>query len=104
VSLLITTTRLVDSSVEISPRGEVDTSNAHEIREAVGAVLAETVPLRIRLDLSQVTLLDSAGIGVLVACHGMAAEHAVLFVVTNPSPIIHRQLRVSGIAGLVGTP
>jgi len=104
VTLSITTRQLADGSVEISPRGEVDASNAAEIRQAVEAVLAGTAPGRIRLNLSGVTLLDSAGIGVLVACHGAAAEHRTMFVITNPSPIIHRQLRVSGIAALVGQP
>jgi anti-anti-sigma factor len=104
VTLSITMKRLDDGSVEISPRGEVDASNATTIRQAVEAALAEARPRRIRLDLREVTLLDSAGIGILVACHGAAAEHGAMFVVTNPSPIIHRQLRVSGIAALVGKP
>lgn len=104
MTLSITRRRLDNGTVEISPQGEVDASNAHEVREAVEAALAEATPRRITLNLWNVTLLDSAGIGVLVACHGLAAEHGALFVITNPSPIIHRQLRVSGIAALVGQP
>jgi anti-anti-sigma factor len=103
VTLSITTKQLA-GSMEINPKGEVDSSNAAEIRDAVQAVLRASAPRRIQLNLGDVTLLDSAGIGVLVACHGIAAEHGTVFVITNPSPIIHRQLRVSGIAALVGNP
>lgn len=102
MTLSITTRRLDNGTVEISPQGEVDASNAHEVRNAVEAALKEASPRRVQLNLVGVTLLDSAGIGVLVASHGLAADRSALFVVTNPSPIIHRQLRVSGVAALVG--
>lgn len=102
--LSITTRELDNGTVEISPRGEVDSSNAHELRAAVDGVLTEAAVQRILLNLWQVTLLDSAGIGALVASHGAAARRGALFIVTHPSPMIHRQLRVSGVAALVGTP
>jgi anti-anti-sigma factor len=104
VTLSITTRQLANGSVEISPRGEIDASNADEIREAVNAALATFSPRLVQLNLWLVTLLDSAGIGAIVAGHGAAASSGAVFVVTNPSSTIHRQLRISGVAGLVGTP
>jgi anti-anti-sigma factor len=104
VSLSITTRQLGDDNVEISPRGEIDASNAGQIRAAVESALAEWSPRQIRLNLWLVTLLDSAGIGAIVASHGAAAARGAVFVVTNPSSTIHRQLRISGVAGLVGAP
>ncbi len=41
VSLSIVTTMLPNDVVEIAPRGEIDVDTAHEIREAVSAVLTK---------------------------------------------------------------
>jgi anti-anti-sigma factor len=102
VALSITTVQLADGVVEITPRGEIDAGNANEVRDAVDAALAGYHPGQVQLNLWLVTLLDSAGIGALVASHGAAALQGAVFVVTNPSRLILRQLRVSGIAALVG--
>ena len=59
-----TTTDAGASTVTVT--GEVDVSNANELREALDAVLGQT-PAGISVDLAQVAYIDSTGIGVLVA-------------------------------------
>jgi anti-anti-sigma factor len=83
VYLPITTRQLADSSVEIAPSGEIDLD-------------------KICLDLHRVMLIDSIGIGILVACFHTAAASGVKLVVSHPSPTVYRQLWVSGLVGLLG--
>ena len=100
--LPITTRQLADGTVEIAPSGEIDLDNAHVMRDAVNDVLASASPERICLDLQRVMLIDSIGIGILVACFHVAAASRVKLVVSHPSPTVYRQLWVSGLAGLLG--
>jgi anti-anti-sigma factor len=100
---VVTVAAPVDGVVEIALQGEIDIDNAYQIRDAVDAVLTAAPP-GIRLDLRQVTLVDSVGIGVLVACYYAAAAGGVIFVVSNPTRTVYRQLWVAGVVGLFGSP
>lgn len=104
MSLSITTRQLADGTVEIRPQGEIDVSNAHEVRSAVAGVLAGSIPTQIRMDLWLVTLIDSVGVGALVASYHAAAASGVRLVVVNPTKTVHRQLWISGLIGLFGSP
>jgi anti-anti-sigma factor len=101
VYLPITSRQLADGTVEIAPSGEIDLDNAHVMRDAVNEALSSP-PERICLDLQRVMLIDSVGIGMLVACFHVAAASGVKLVVTHPSPTVYRQLWVSGLVGLLG--
>jgi anti-anti-sigma factor len=102
VYLPITTRQLADGTVEITPSGEIDLDNAHVMRDAVNDVLTTSTPERICLDLQRVMLIDSIGIGILVACFHVAAASGVKLAVTHPSATVYRQLWVSGLVGLLG--
>lgn len=102
MGLSLTTRRLADGSVEISPRGEIDVRSAGDLADAVDAVLATSAAARICLELWQVTLIDSVAMGTLVYCYRAAAAHGVRFVVTNPTATVYRQLWVSGLLEMFG--
>jgi anti-sigma B factor antagonist len=104
VSLSITTSALAGGTVEISPKGEIDVENAFEIREAVAAQLTESPPGRIELNMRDVIFIDSVGISALVAAFQLASVSDVKLVVTHPSRFAHRQLWVTGLLGLFGSP
>jgi len=104
VALSITTSTLAGDAVEIAPMGEIDVENAYEIREAVAAQLAGPHPNRIELNMRQVTFIDSVGISALVGAFQLASVSGVKLVVTRPSRFAHRQLWVTGLLGLFGSP
>jgi anti-sigma B factor antagonist len=104
VSLSITTSTLTGGVVEIAPRGEIDVETAHEVREAVAGQLSDARPVRIELNLRQVTFIDSVGISALVAAFQIMSVGGVKLVVTKPSRFAHRQLWVTGLLGLFGAP
>jgi anti-anti-sigma factor len=93
-----------DGTVLISPHGEIDADNAHEIRDAVSGLLATAPPPMIKIDMVDVSFIDSVGIGALVGCYHAAAASNVKLLVTNPTVYVHRVLYVSGLLGLFGSP
>jgi anti-sigma B factor antagonist len=100
----MTTSTLADGAVEIAPIGEIDVDNAYGIREAVAAQLAGVRPGRIELNLELVTFIDSVGISALVSAAQLARVCGVELVITRPSRFVHRQLWVTGLLGLFGSP
>lgn len=104
MSLSIVTSVSPDGVVEIAPRGEIDVDTAHEVREAVAAVLTKGRPTRIELNMRLVTFIDSVGISAMVAGFQTAEVSGVKLVVTEPSRFVHRQLWVTGLLGLFGAP
>lgn len=77
--------------------GEVDVSNADELRDAVDAALALDAP-EIIVDLSQVPYIDSTGIGVLVGAAHRAADAGKKLVVASPQKNVARVLGLLGVA------
>ena len=103
-TLSITARTGAGGTVHIQPIGEIDSDNAHEIREAVSGLLATGRPKLIKVDMAGVTFIDSVGIGALVGCYHTAAASGVRLVVCNPTAYVHRLLYVSGLLGLFGSP
>jgi anti-sigma B factor antagonist len=91
-------------TAHVQPTGEIDGDNAHEIREAVSALLATKPPRMIKIGMAEVAFIDSVGIGALVHCYHAAAASGVRLVLTNPTAYVHRLLYVSGLLGLFGSP
>jgi anti-sigma B factor antagonist len=91
-------------AVEIAPAGEIDVDTAYGIREAVAAQLAGARPGRIELNLEHVTFIDSVGITALVSAAQLARVSGVELVVIRPSRFVYRQLWITGLLGLFGSP
>lgn len=77
--------------------GEVDVSNADELRDAVDAAIALDAP-EVTVDLSQVPYIDSTGIGVLVGAAHRAADAGKKLVVASPQKNVARVLGLLGVA------
>lgn len=85
-----------DGATRVSVVGEVDVSNASELREQVDAVLAEG-PAAVTVDLAEVAYIDSTGIGVLVGAAHHAADHNKGFAVVNAQPGVMRVVQLLGV-------
>ncbi len=96
MSLSIQTTE--DAVRKVLVVGEVDVSNADELRAALDAALPETAG-ELVADLSQTTYIDSTGIGVLVGAAHRAAEAGKKLVVAQPQKNVARVLELLGVSG-----
>lgn len=89
-----------DAGSVVHVAGEVDVSNASELRDALAGVLAGEKSVEV--DLSQVPYIDSTGIGVLVGAAHEAQEAGTAFCVTNPQANVARVLSLLDVADKLG--
>lgn len=81
--------------------GEVDVSNAAELREVLQKTLAEGTG-GLEVDLAEVSYIDSTGIGVLVGAARRFADAGRPFRVLSPQRNVARVLSMLGVAEELG--
>lgn len=86
-----------ETGVQLAVTGEVDVSNAAELRAQIDAVLTPDFSGELVVDLSQVPYIDSTGIGVLVGAAHRASEAASTLVVARPQKNVERVLGLLGV-------
>jgi anti-sigma B factor antagonist len=77
--------------------GELDISNADELRKQFEPILA-SMPTSLILDVSELSFMDSSGIALLV----QVATQINSVTLRNPTPLIHRVLDATGVSTLLG--
>jgi anti-sigma B factor antagonist len=85
----------------VSVTGEVDVSNADELRCALSEA-AHAGTGAVEVDLSNVSYIDSTGIGVLVGAAHRAADANVDFAVLHPQRNVERVLAMLGVSEELG--
>ena len=91
-----TTTR--DGVPIVSAQGEIDVSTAPKLRDELSSVSADSV--RVVVDLSEVTFLDSTGLGVLVASWKRYNEAGGTLELVITRPQIVKVLEVTGLSSV----
>ena len=79
----------------LTPDGELDLFTVPELTRALRT--CERRARTLVLDLSKLSFLDSAGLGLLLAQHRRAQKGGTLFCVANPRGEVRRVLEVSGV-------
>lgn len=97
MSLSIHTSIPEQASVCVAVTGEVDVSNASELREALDGCLADTTIKELVVDLSETSYIDSTGIGVLVGAAHRASQAQISLVVARPQKNVARVLGLLGV-------
>jgi anti-sigma B factor antagonist len=80
----------------IAPCGELDLSNAAQLKERLAGT-CDTV-----LDLSELSFIDSTGIHIVVSTAHRARSEAWEFTVRNPQPAVLRVIKLVGLAEHLG--
>ena len=89
-------------TVVLAVSGEVDLGTAPGLEEAVTAAVASAGAQAVRIDLTDVSFMDSTGLRVLLSGRQAAQERGIAFSVANPRPHLLKVMRVTGIDGLLG--
>lgn len=87
---------ITDEKAIIRIEGEVDVSNASELRDALDTALADGVK-EVEADFAEVAYIDSTGIGVLVGAAHRAQESGSVLVVANPQKNVERVFSLLGV-------
>ena len=100
MALSIVTSANGDSRV-IRVCGEVDVSNKDELNAAVMSAQSEG-GREVEVDLTEVSYIDSSGIGVLVAAAHRASDSDTRFFVSHPQRNVARVLSMLGMGEELG--
>jgi anti-sigma B factor antagonist len=80
----------------VAPQGDLDLTSARALASQMHDLAGETVP-QVILDLSEVTFIDSVGLGVVLkAAHRFSRQDKRLVIVCPPGPVL-RLLEGSGV-------
>ncbi len=85
------------SEHKLQPSGELDMLLADDLRKEWLPAVEQHRPDRLVIDLSDVTFMDSSGLGLMVAMHKLQVQHGGVVVLTAPQPLVRRVLALSGI-------
>lgn len=78
-----------DGVVVVAPRGAIDVGHALELRDLLAGPVGEA-GRRVLVDLSEVTLVDSSGVGLFVTAHRQAEEAGSSFALASPNGPVGR--------------
>ena len=81
--------------------GEIDHHNAKEIREEIDRFIIANQPRELAMDFSNISFMDSSGIGLIMGRYKLISECGGRLVVKNPRQYIKRVLKISGIERIV---
>lgn len=85
----------------ISIRGEVDHHSAHTIMENIDQTISSQLPMKLVLDLSSVSFMDSSGIAVLLRALRQMNQLGGTLLVTGIPPQPRKVLDAAGIGRLI---
>ena len=80
--------------------GELDHHNARFIREAIDAAADLNLPSLLVLDFSDITFMDSSGIGLIMGRYRNLARRGASLHITGTSPQLYKVMKLSGIERL----
>lgn len=89
-------------SVVVSVAGEVDLATAPQLEQLLSQTLDRPETREVRVDMSQVEFMDSAGLRVLVGALGKAADGQRGFALQSPSDRVHRLIEIAGLTDQFG--
>src|SRR5664279_2370056 len=88
----------VGAAISIRLTGELDFRRTGELRSTI--LRASSGTAEVILNLSDVTFIDSAGLGVLIEARSTLAEQGIALKITNPPIRILTTLTIAGVAEL----
>ena len=96
----LTITELRDgSTVIVAARGEIDVSNAGELRDAVTSACENCD--RLRLDLTEIEFIDSTGLGGLLELRStLRSRNVTLEIVAGDGPV-RQAVEITGLGELL---
>ena len=88
------------ATTTVAVRGEIDLLTTVRLNRELESV-ADAAPEWLRIDLSQVTFMDTTGVAVLLKARRRALETGCRFTVKAASPTIQRLLEITGLTALL---
>lgn len=82
--------------------GEIDDHAARRLSREIDAIISSGEPIELILDMSDVTLMDSSGIGLLLGRYKKVRKRGGKLKISHPSAHADKILSLAGIYDLLG--
>lgn len=93
---------VTSSSIELRITGEVDMAAAPVVMDAILGAALSNPTYEVRLELDDVTFIDSMGLAALIEAHGRLAEQHIRLIFGGVSANVRKLLEITGTAGYLG--
>ena len=90
-----------DETLYANISGEIDHHSARIIREAIDASLLAYSPEALVMDVSAISFMDSAGLGLVMGRYSKASEAGIAFTVTGVNPRIEKMFDMAGLDRII---
>ncbi len=97
--MIIAPTTRPNGTLVLAFRGRCDFTSRHTYQSAIVAAMAQC-PKRIIFDFSELSYIDSAGLGLITLTHKQYPDRTIPIVIAAPSPPIKEILDIAHIAPL----
>jgi len=87
----------LNSVLYISVSGELDEAASKRARETLDALIEQTTAKKVMFDMSELSFMDSTGIGVLLGRFKKLKAKSVPLLIANPSKAVDKLLNLSGL-------
>jgi len=86
-----------NNALYISVSGELDEATSKATRETLDALIDETKVARVVLDMSELSFMDSTGIGVLLGRFKKLKARSIPLSIANPSKAVDKLMNLAGL-------
>lgn len=93
--------KITDKQMTLTVCGEIDHHSAKEIRRKMDALILANFPKDVRLDLSEVTFMDSSGLGLIMGRYSLVSDLGGRICVLNPTDGVARIMLMAGLEKIV---
>lgn len=80
--------------------GELDHHTAREMRSVIDGAIEMNMPSLLILDFSQISFMDSSGIGLVMGRYRNLSQRKAQLHITGTSPVIYKMMRLAGMEKL----
>lgn len=82
-------------------KGELDERSGSYARMTLDSITDNASVKRIRIDMSELSFMDSTGIGVLIGRYKRLKPRGIPIIIQSPTPTVDRVLGLSGIYNIM---
>lgn len=93
--------REFDGALYIALEGELDHATAPVMRKALDNLITSTQYVKIVLDMSQMSFMDSTGVGLIIGRYRLARQNKKYILIKAPTKSVDKVLQVSGIYSII---
>lgn len=90
-----------DGVLEVKLIGEIDHHSAIRVRSDIDSLIFEARPQKVALDLSNISFMDSSGLGLIMGRYTLIKELGGSLVLQSPSAAVMKILSLAGMERIV---